>query len=120
MKFSEINESFGLTKWTIMNAKSVFDNKKVNIQDIMYFWNVSVMTIMVVKKGTIPTFVVGSAGEYGNVGDKVGMTIDTGMGNRKTNTIITIENIIKFNHGKIIKSVNNIGLKEKRDVWVFK
>lgn len=83
-------------------------------------------TIMVVRRldeaynaKEVPIFVLGAGGNYGVIGEKVSFLQDTGNGYGKCGDCI-IENIITISKDSIDDPGNEIGLREKRPLWVFK
>ncbi len=65
-------------------------------------------------------FILGSSGNYGKVGTRLSYMIDTGMGYRHTDKLLKIENIIQIDAKGKLKAVNDVGMSEKRQLWVFK
>lgn len=113
--------------WIIMNAKALFERPRSSLQQIMDEWSGDTMTVMVVSvespsygKPNMPRFVVGSSDKpYAEVSTTTPWTNDTGMGYRR-GTVLTVENYFIFKDNQIVEQANNIGLNEKRPVWVFK
>lgn len=66
----------------------------------------------------VKIFILGSGiiSDYEDINDFV---IDTGMGYGRHGRL-KVENIIEIDKNKIIKSINNIGINDKRVLYVFK
>ena len=106
-----------MADWYIMSARTWIGDKP-SINKIIEENN-SEGTIMAVDKMGVKTFILGTKGNYGNVGDTKFFNIDTGNG-YKDGGYCKIENIINIDKENITSSINNIGLNEKRVLWVFK
>jgi hypothetical protein len=84
--------------------------------------------VMVVRRGAygakdegVRTFISGAGEEsYAPVGARIPFIQDTGRG-YGAQGVVYVENYIIFDIlGNIIEKANDIGLDEKRPVWVFK
>ena len=105
-------------KWYIMNAACLFDGKSATLEDIKKVWGNG--TVIAVTRGKTKMFVCGAQGDYEvKIGEQVNYCIDTGMGTRNTADLLTVENVINYNESCTSK-VNDVGMNEKRRVWVFK
>ena len=112
-----------MSEFYIMNASCLFDNKAATIEDTVEQWNDE--TIIVARrehcKGYSKIFISGSQGDQGvKADDSVYYTQDTGMGHTNIGKNLMIENVIQIVKGKVVKKNNDIGLDEKRRVWVMK
>jgi len=108
--------------WVIMSAKAWISGKP-SIQKIIKE-NQHKSTIMVVMRNEgirnpTPIFVLGSRGNYGNVGECKTYIKDTGIGYRGDGEC-QIQNIITIDENGIVDPGNGIGVNEKRTLYVFK
>jgi hypothetical protein len=110
-----------MNEWVIGNA-SRWISGKPSLQQIIKTNNYT-GTIMVCKRKTqksiTPIFVLGSSANYGNLGDRIRVTLDSGNGHRDGG-LVEIENIISISQTDIIGYLNNIGLTDNRPLYVFK
>ena len=110
----------------IMSAGCLVDNKTVNIQDAHKTWEGTSGTILVAKRQRSwdkysKIFIHGAPGNYGVQSDtKTMYTQDTGMGYKCRNHRLIVENVIHIDEEGNITSENDIGLNEKRRLWVMK
>lgn len=110
----------------IMNADCLFDGKAATIEDTIGMWEDETILVAQRERGYnrySRIFVSGSDCEesYGvKAGDHASYTQDTGMGYRNRDKHLKIENTILIQGGKIVHKDNDIGLNEKRRVWVMK
>jgi len=111
--------------WYIMKGYH-FPKSKTTIEEILAMDKEYDQTVMVCLRGSgypvkwQEVFIIGSGGEYGKVGEKKTYIIDTGNGYRGQGDEVEIQNIIQIKKGEIVKTANNVGLKEKRTPYVFK
>ena len=113
----KINKVNSKNTWYIMSAYG-WINGRPSIEKIIKE-NDSNGTIIVAKRDGVKTFILGSRGDYGKIGQQVHYIQDTGNGYGKEG-YCEIENIITIDKEKIINPGNEIGLNEKRTLWVFK
>lgn len=110
----------------IMNADCLFDGKAATIDDTIDQW--ADESILVARReygnGNYARIFISGAdcdSGYGvKAGDHDWYTQDTGMGYRNQGKGLEIENVILIRKGKIVKKDNDVGLDEKRRVWVMK
>lgn len=98
---------------------------KPNIEAIIEANNSSNVTIYVAQREyrfqKFAALFISSSGI--NTEDKACQTTytqDTGNGYRNRGKLLTIENVIHVKDGKIVYHENDIGLTEKRSLWVCK
>jgi hypothetical protein len=115
---------YGDHDWTIMGASAWIPGRP-SIEKIVQE-NGGNATIMVVEKVMDPrqekgtsTFILGSQGNYGQVGEKKTFIRDTGMGYSGTGFCV-IQNIITIDENGVTDPGNGVGLREHRPLWVFK
>ena len=111
-------------EWVIMSASSWIKGRP-SIDKIIDN-NKGEATIMVVEKynsinsdKSTKCFILGANGHYGKVGDTVTFTTDTGRRQSGLGMCV-IQNIIKINKDEIVSYGNNIGVDDKRSLYVFK
>lgn len=103
---------------------SHLDKKKISVESIIEAEQ-SPMTIIVAKRETgwnkfSPLFIVSGEGTTMQLGSHE-YTQDTGLGHKNKGKQLIVENVIKVDRsGVITKTINSIGLTEKRSPWVFK
>jgi len=109
-------------QWYLMNAKTLTGKQKVPITEVNKHW--TICTVYVVRtRGGRPMFASSSGPMAYKVGDSVSWINDTGMGHRSpgyAHDTVTIENVVSYRGGDITLQENNIGMDEKRPLWVFK
>ena len=114
------------SKFYIMSAGCLVGDKAVNIEGAHSEWAGEDGTIIVARRQSgydthSNIFIHGCAGDYGvKAGDKVCYTQDTGNGYKCVDYELEIENIIQIATDGTITSENDIGLNEKRRLWVMK
>ena len=111
-------------EWVIMSASSWIKGRP-SIDTIIEN-NKGEGTILVIEKynsvnsdKSTKCFILGANGHYGKVGDEVTFTTDNGMRLVGLGTCV-IQNIIKINKDGIVSCKNNIGVNDKRSLYVFK
>lgn len=112
----------------IMSAGSLVNDKAVTLEQAHATWQGDKGTIIVAKRATkswgdsfSKIFIHGAAGDYGvNPGDKVKYTQDTGLGYKCQGFDLIVENVIHIDENDDVNAANDIGLNEKRRLWVFK
>ena len=110
----------------IMSAKNhITPTSKPNIEAIIEANNSGKLTIYVAQREyafqKFSALFITSSGI--NTKDKACQTTytqDTGNGYRNRGKLLTIENVIHVKDGKIVHHENDIGLTEKRSLWVCK
>lgn len=124
-KFSQfINEATYNREVAIMNAAAWIpgkNNPATLAQKIATDNGEGPHTLFVCDRGGVKIFLYGSA-SY-KVGDQFAWKQDTGGGYRRApfgQEMCTVENIITLANGRVAKSVNSVGINEKRPLWVFK
>lgn len=106
--------------WYIMSATRVLWQKnKIALKEVHE--QLDTQCVMVVKRDGKKLFVSGAGEEtYAPVGVTVPYIQDTGMG-YGARGMIEVENYIIFDViGNIVEKANDIGIDEKRPIWVFK
>ena len=118
-----------MSKFYMMSAGCLVDNKAVTVATAHHEWEGSDGTIIVGKRQRgyetfSKIFLHGcgcGCGNYGvKAGDKVRYTQDTGNGYKCVDYDFEVENVIQITADGDITSENDIGLNEKRRLWVMK
>lgn len=110
----------------MMSAGCLVDNKAVTVEGAHNEWSDSDGTIVVGKRengnGFSKIFLHGcGCSDYGvEVGKTVRYTQDTGNGYKCVDYEFVVENIIHITADGTITAKNDIGLDEKRRLWVMK
>lgn len=110
----------------IMSAGCLVGNKAVTVEGAHSEWAGEEGTIIVAQRERgydkfSKIFIHGCAGDYDvTLGESSSYTQDTGNGYACVGYELKIENIIQVAKDGTITSENDIGLNEKRRLWVMK
>lgn len=113
-----------LYKWVIMSAWSWISGRKTPAEFVKASGDYD-MTIMVATlitgypETSKKVFVMGSRGGYGEIGATMPYVVDTGRGYSATGRAL-IENAITVDAEGNLTGINDVGMNEKRPLWVFK
>ncbi len=124
-----MNSRYGRSDFYIMNAtgkNNLFPTKRT-IEKAKEEWADYGQTVLVAQRHygygkKVPLFIFGSgtSGYNCKAGDRKCYTQDTGNGYKYDGERLTIENVVVIDKQGSIDSQNNIGLDEKRNIWVMK
>lgn len=121
-EYEEFKLDESVSQWIIMNAtKKVFGKIRLSLDEIIVneYFNSGCIMIVNFDHGK-SVFIYGSGQKpYGVVGETREFVQDTGQGYGRRGQL-EIENFAVITDGEIITTANNIGLSEKRPLWVFK
>jgi hypothetical protein len=103
--------------WAILNAKSLFNDKNIKVEQTTSVWPSNTIYIVQNDKGAMKMLC--SCGAFDKV--KVGHQHATHEDQSGRNMgRVTVVNIVTSEERKIVKSENDIGLNKSMPIYVFK